>query len=130
MQTIEITNSTYILTCILVCHLYLMQEIEITNPVYRDCFQHLHPKMELSDMKVIETDLCTKVWNYVKDGKGVWIEGPKGTGKSTTLFYIMDNLENFGYWVLMIGTPVYGSARFRLYLKEFCKGMSSSSSKS
>ena len=54
-------------------------------------------------------------------GRGFWIEGPKGTGKTLTLYYLYQLLKQRGEIVLMLWAPEFGSQCLN-YLQSWCSG--------
>ena len=81
-------------------------------------FSTVHSRASLSrGMQLVVTKLLKELWSLVKEvihgsvsmqtlpsqkGRGVWIEGPMGTGKTTALLYLHQKLKGKGFLVLKL----------------------------
>ena len=86
-------------------------------------------------IRLVVTKLLKELWLVVEDvigakagsvsmplrkGRGVWIQGPMGTGKTTSLLYLHHKLKEKGFIVLNIS--LHKMQGYREYLAWFCKG--------
>ncbi len=108
-------------------------ELEFQSVEEMDCFNSIHPaRIYYMSFKFLVTKAFLTLWEMVcvalnktsqdsRTKSGIWITGPKGTGKTTALVYSLIKLREFDHiHTLVIGPDTTGACG--LYLRKMFTG--------
>lgn len=111
---------------------YVVQKITIVTEEEKAYYSLLSRRFRLTQrtLTLVVTNLLTTLWSTIcqvinKDVKGrasqgIFIEGPMGTGKTTSLLYLQDKLKSINIPALLIDAS-FDSAEIVDYLRWFCE---------
>ena len=111
---------------------YVVQKITIVTEEEKAYYSLLSRRFRLTQrtLTLVVTNLLTTLWSTIcqvieKDVKGrasrgIFIEGPMGTGKTTSLLYLQDKLKSVNIPALLIDAS-FDSAEIVDYLRWFCE---------
>ena len=105
-----------------------MQRLSLFSDFERKYIEHLNGRIFSSFMSLIKTTTIEKLSRIVdkvisnpkvKRKKGIVINGPKGTGKSCALYYLMHYLKSKKQRALLLGPERIGDEEVMEYFEKF-----------
>lgn len=114
-------------------YLYVIQTITVGTEEEQAYYNLLSNRFLLlrRTLTLIVTNLLTTLWSTIdkvitndmddrRTSHGIWIEGPMGTGKTSSLFYLLYKLQSRDIPALLIDASS-DKAEFANYLRWFCE---------